>query len=72
MWSTNLDAVTSQGTYNIIPVGNVLYNDNGTFYIIDNNGEYQPSTAPFDEKLSYYIVKKNDKGEIEYADKDKT
>ena len=67
LWSTNLDAVTSQGTYKEIPVGNVLYKDDGTFFIINEDGNYEATTGlAFDATKEYYRHKKNDDGEYEY------
>jgi hypothetical protein len=55
LWSTNVDAVESQGTYREIPVGDVEYKTDGTFFIIDNNNEFVPSTEEFNKDKNYYI-----------------
>ena len=54
VYSTDPDAVASQGVYTIAPVGNVEYKTDGTFYIINENNEYTPSTEPFDVNKTYY------------------
>ena len=71
VYSTNPDAVDSQGIYTVAPVGNVEYKTDGTFFIIDENNEYVPSTAAFDVNKTYY--KKNegtDKEQVPYIQVD--
>ena len=65
VWSTNLDAVVSQGTYRPIVVGNIEYVKN-VYYIINNEGEYVLSTEDFDDTKTYYKLKENDDGSTEY------
>lgn len=71
LWSTNLDAVDSQGTYVKVPVGNVLYKDDGSFFIIDDSGAYVATTGqPFDPEKEYYKYKKDASGNIVYEKDD--
>ena len=39
LWSTNLDNVASQGSYNPIELGNVLFESNKYFKLVYNNGQ---------------------------------
>jgi hypothetical protein len=60
LWSTNVDAVESQGTYREIPVGDMEYKTDGTFFIINENNEFVPSTEAFNKDKSYYIANTGD------------
>lgn len=53
LWSTNLDAVESQGSYSKVPVGDTVY-ETGKFYIIDDEGDYVISNDEFDANKTYY------------------
>ena len=67
LWSTNLDAVASQGTYTKAPVGNVLYKSDGTFFIINEAGKYESTAGKdFDATKEYYVQKKDSSGNVQY------
>ena len=71
VYSTNPDAVDSQGIYTIAPVGNVEYKADGTFFIIDENNKYVPSTAAFDVNKTYYKLNEGtDKEQVPYVQVD--
>jgi hypothetical protein len=71
LWSTNLDAVDSQGSYINIPVGDTLYLNDGTFFVINENGEYESTLGlDFDANKIYYIHKTDDKGNKIYETDD--
>jgi len=59
LWSTNLDAVVSQGTYSKVPVGDTAY-EPGVYYVVDGDS-YAISNADFDENTTYYV-----KSEVNY------
>lgn len=61
VWSTNLDAVASQGTYKKVPVGEYEYVA-GQYYSITANGDYEIDNEPFDAEKIYYK-----KGGVEYG-----
>lgn len=69
LWSTNLDAVSSQGTYKEVPVGDVLFDNSEEteIFVINDDGIYIKVTGlTFDKTKEYYTYKKNDSGNIEY------
>ena len=72
LWSTNLDAVESQGRYIKVPVGDVEYKTDGSFFYINANGEYIAATEAFDAEKAYYKYKRDKDGNIEYEDEAKT
>ena len=53
LWSTNLDAVVSQGTYTKVPVGDTAY-QTGMFYVVSGDS-YAISNDPFSVETTYYI-----------------
>ena len=57
VWSTNLDAVPSQGTYAPIRLGNVLF-DVTKHFVINENGIYVPATGYSDEQTYYELQTK--------------
>lgn len=62
VWSTNLDAVDSQGTYIKVPVGNYEYKP-GTYYSVTADGDYAIDNDEFDaDKIYYEEVKETDSG----------
>ena len=71
IYSTDPDAVDSQGTYTIVPVGNVEYKTDGTFFIINENNEYVATTDPFDRNKVYYQANTgDDKEQVPYIQVD--
>ena len=71
VYSTDPEAVASQGIYTPAPVGNVEYKDDGTFFVIDENNEYKASTEPFDlNKIYYKINTGDDKETVPYIQVD--
>ena len=71
IYSTDPDAVASQGVYTPAAVGNVEYKTDGTFFIIDENNEYVATTAPFDFSKTYYRVNTGeDKATVPYVQVD--
>lgn len=69
VWSTNLDAVSSQGTYVEVPVGDVLFDNSEetNIFVIDDNGAYIKVTGlTFDKTKEYYTYKTDNSGNIEY------
>lgn len=60
LWSTNVDAVESQGTYKEIPVGDIEYKTDGTFFVINENNEFVASTEAFNKDKTYYIANTGD------------
>ena len=68
LWSTNLDAVVSQGTYSPVLVSNTKY-ETGTYYVVDSDGVdgFSISNDAFDENQAYYKLEVNDKGEKKYS-----
>lgn len=53
LWSTNLDAVDSQGSYEKVPVGDIEY-QTGVYYVITEDGSYEISNNPFNADITYY------------------
>jgi hypothetical protein len=60
IYSTDPDAVASQGTYTPAAVGNVEYKTDGTFFIINANNQYEATTEPFDFNKTYYQANTGD------------
>ncbi len=58
VWSTNLDAVPSQGRYTKVRVGTEEF-DNTQHYVIDPAGGYKPATVYSDDETYYIKVIKN-------------
>ena len=60
VWSTNVDAVVSQGVYNPILVSNTVYEKN-KYFIIDSTGTSETgfvlADQDFDETIDYYRTK---------------
>ena len=68
VYSTDPDAVASQGVYTPAAVGNVEYKPDGTFFIINANNEYEATTEPFDFDKTYYKVNTGeDKATVPYV-----
>lgn len=55
LWSTDVDAVISQGGYTVVPVGDREYLTDGTFFIIDDSNDFVPSYDEFDPNKTYYV-----------------
>lgn len=54
VWSTNLEAVASQGTYIKTKVGQAIY-EKDKYYLKDAEGQYILSNEDFDEEHTYYL-----------------
>lgn len=71
IYSTDPDAVASQGTYTPAAVGNVEYKTDGTFFIINANNQYEATTEPFDFNKTYYQANTgDDKDTVPYVQVD--
>ena len=70
VWSTNLDVVASQGTYNYVLVSDTEYKDD-FYFKVDETGEsasgFVKAVGPFDPSIAYYKYsqRKNEKNEME-------
>lgn len=65
VWSTNLDAVASQGTYSYVLVSDTVYTPN-KYYKLDHNNKFELATGAFDEDIQYYVSVTDENDKVTY------